>query len=246
MASVDDEIDDLYKAPLQEFVQLRDALAKTLTGADARRVKSLTKPTLVPWAVNQLYWQARPVYDRLTTSGERLRAAQIAGLEGRPTDLRKATEAHREALGEAVKRTTSLASRAGVRPDPDALTQTLEALSLTSRNIDAPGRLTKPLQPAGFEALAGIALRTPPPAKAVPRVKAGSRVSVTPEPAGPSPEERRQARLEAAAERRHAAAIRRAEAALKKAQAMETRAREAWERTRDEVEKAERALTALR
>jgi hypothetical protein len=248
MASVDDEIDDLYKAPLQDFVRLRDALAKTLTGADARRVKSLTKPTLVPWAVNQLYWQARPVYDRLTTSGDRLRAAQIAGLEGRPADLRKATEAHREALGEAVERATSFASRAGVRPDADALTQTLEALSLTSGNVETPGRLTKPLQPAGFEALAGVALRTPPPAKAVPRVKAGSRVSVTPQPAlaGPTPEEQRQARLAAAAERRHAAAIRKAEAALKKAQAMETRARDAWERTSNEVEKAERALTALR
>jgi hypothetical protein len=44
-------------------------------------VKALKKPTLVPWAVNQVYWHARPVYDRLAKSGAALRSAQIAALE---------------------------------------------------------------------------------------------------------------------------------------------------------------------
>lgn len=240
MSSVDVEIDNLYKAPLQEFVQLRAALAKRLTGADAQRVKALPKPTLVPWAVNQLYWWARPVYDRLTKSGTKLRAVQIAGLEGRSADVRQAAETHRQALAEAVKQATSLAAKAGAQPNPDALTQTLEALSLTSSD-GAPGRLTKPLQPAGFEALAGVALRTPTPADSASRTTAKTR-----EASGPSAEDRRQARLEAAAERRHAAAIRVAEGNLKKAQAAEVRAREAWERMRDEVEQAERTLADVR
>ena len=240
MSSVDVEIDNLYKAPLQEFVQLRAALAKRLTGADAQRVKALPKPTLVPWAVNQLYWWARPVYDRLTKSGTKLRAVQIAGLEGRSADVRQAAETHRQALAEAVKQATSLAAKAGAQPNPDALTQTLEALSLTSSG-GAPGRLTKPLQPAGFEALAGVAVRTPSPADSASRATAKTR-----EASGPSAEDRRQARLEAAAERRHAAAIRVAEGNLKKAQAAEVLAREAWERTRDEVEQAERALAGVR
>lgn len=240
MSSVDVEIDNLYKAPLQEFVRLRAALAKRLTGADAQRVKALPKPTLVPWAVNQLYWWARPVYDRLTKSGTKLRAVQIAGLEGRSADVRQAAETHRQALAEAVKQATSLAAKAGAQPNPDALTQTLEALSLTSSG-GAPGRLTKPLQPAGFEALAGVAVRTPSPADSASRATAKTR-----EASGPSAEDRRQARLEAAAERRHAAAIRVAEGNLKKAQAAEVLAREAWERTRDEVEQAERALAGVR
>jgi hypothetical protein len=242
VSSVDAQIDDLYKAPLQEFVQLRAALAKTLSGEDARRVKALAKPTLVPWAVNQLYWRARAVYDRLTASGARLRAVQIAGLEGRPADVHRAAESHRQALTEAVNQATSLASRTGARPDPDALAQTLEALSLSSSNVGAPGRLTKPLQPAGFEALAGVAVRTSPPAPPPP-----SRASsVKPPPSsGPTAEERRRARLQAAAERRHAAALHEAEAYLKTAQAAEVRTRHAWERAREEVEKAERALAAL-
>jgi hypothetical protein len=241
MSSVDVEIDNLYKAPLQEFVQLRAALAKRLTGADAQRVKALPKPTLVPWAVNQLYWWARPVYDRLTRSGTKLRSVQIAGLEGRSADIRQAAETHRQALAEAVKQATSFAAKAGAHPNPDALTQTLEALSLTGSSGGAPGRLTKPLQPAGFEALAGVALRTPSPADSASRATAKTR-----EASGPSAEDRRQARLEAAAERRHAAAIQEAEGNLKKAQAAEVRAREAWERMRDEVEKAERALADVR
>lgn len=242
MPSVDAEIDDLYKAPLREFIQLRTALAKRMTGADAQRVKGLVKPTLVPWAVNQLYWWARPVYDRLTKSGAQLRAVQIAGLEGRQADVRRATETHRQAMAEAVKQATSLASRAGANPDLDVLMQTLEALSLTGGHDDAPGRLTKPLRPAGFEALAGVAVRTPPPADSVPRVSAKTQARSS----GPTSEDRRRARLAVAAERRQAAAIREAENDLKKAQAAEVRAREAWERTRDAVDKAERELAEVR
>ena len=65
-------------------------------------MKGLQKPTVVPWAVNQVYWHARPVYDRLVSSGEKLRAAQIEALKGRSADVRRATEAHRKALADAV------------------------------------------------------------------------------------------------------------------------------------------------
>ena len=70
--SLDAKIDDLYRQPLDAFVPARNALAKTLTGADATRVRALAKPTVVPWAVNQVYWQARSVYDKAIKSGERL------------------------------------------------------------------------------------------------------------------------------------------------------------------------------
>jgi hypothetical protein len=242
MASVDSRIDDLYKAPLQEFVLLRAGLAKTLTGPDAKRVKALPKPTIVPWAVNQLYWRARPVYDRLTESGARLRAVQIAGLEGRPADVRRATEAHRQALADAVSEALALASRTGEHPNTDALVQTLEALSLADGGVEVPGRLTKPLRPAGFEALAGVAIQAPAPAAPRPRAVPAPR----PQSSGPTPEERRQERLRAAAEARHAKAIREAETDLQKAQATEVRARQSWERAQAEVERAERALEALK
>src|SRR6185503_2684646 len=90
MPSLDSSIDRLYQEPLEGFVAARTALAKTLTGAEAKRVKALQKPTTVPWAVNQLYWHARPVYDRLIKSGGAVRAAQIAALGGRAADVRGA------------------------------------------------------------------------------------------------------------------------------------------------------------
>ena len=79
-ATLDPKIDDLYKVPLEEFTVARAALAKTLKGADAHLVKRLQKPTIVPWAANQVYWKARDTYDKVRTSGEQLRRAQIAAL----------------------------------------------------------------------------------------------------------------------------------------------------------------------
>ena len=83
MPPVESSIDDLYKGLLSEFVPARTRLAKTLTGPEAQRVKALKKPTLVPWAVNQVYWHARPVYDRLARSGAALRTCGGASASAR-------------------------------------------------------------------------------------------------------------------------------------------------------------------
>src|SRR4051794_6063858 len=95
VSALESGIDDLYRKPLDEFVAARSALASELKGDDSRRVKALKKPTLVPWAVNQVYWHARSVFDRVQESGADLRRAQIAALEGRKADVHGATDAHR-------------------------------------------------------------------------------------------------------------------------------------------------------
>ena len=165
MPSLESNIDRLYQGPLAEFVSARTALAKALGEDDAaKRVKALQKPAAVAWAVNQVYWHARAVYDRLIKSGGALRAAQISALGGRAADLRGAADAHRKALAAAVTEAQRLAAAAGVNPNQDALMQTLEALSLATKAGEPAGRLTQPIQPAGFEALAGIALRDTAPA----------------------------------------------------------------------------------
>ena len=156
MSALDSSIDDLYQQPLNEFTQARNTLAKSLSGAEAKRVRALAKPTFVAWAVNQVYWRARGAYDRLMKSGERLRSAQIAALEGRTADVRAASEAHRRAIADAVREAERLAATAGSKPSPDALARSFEALSLATGSPEPPGRLTQPLQPAGFEALAGV------------------------------------------------------------------------------------------
>src|SRR5262249_9778552 len=51
---------------------------------------------------------------------------------------------------------TRLATAAGSSPNADEVARTFEALSLAVEPPEPPGRLTRALQPAGFEALAGM------------------------------------------------------------------------------------------
>jgi hypothetical protein len=157
----------LYRLPLGEFVAARTALARTLTGDAAKRVKALTKPTVVPWAINQTYWHARRIYDRAIAAGERLRKAQVAALEGKKADVRSAADAHRQALADVVRQATAFATAEGAKPDADALFRTFEALSMASEKsaaAEAAGRLTRAPQPAGFEALMGVKVKEARPA----------------------------------------------------------------------------------
>jgi hypothetical protein len=255
MAALDKHIDELYAQPLEAFTAARNALAKTLSGADAAEVKRLKKPAVAAWAVNQLYWHRRPVYDRLMKSGSALRKTQIAALEGKKADLREATSSHREAIAEAVQETERLAEDAGSRPSPDALMRTLEALSLAPRPPAEPGRLTEPLAPSGFEALAGVSpaghvfarAATPEPRTAS-KAKAGaaSEAERRARDARAGREEHEAARRAAAEEKRRDAAVRHAEAALTRAQAAERLAHDAWLRAQEEVDAARQRLSAAK
>ena len=258
MSALDAKIDDLYKLPLGEFTGARNALAKSLSKDDAKIVKALEKPTVVPWAVNQVYWRARSTYDRLMKSGEKLRTAQIAALEGRKADVREASEAHRRAIADAVAEGERLSAEAGARPGTDALARTFESLSLATSPPKAPGRLTDALQPAGFEALAGLGnleLRTQnsklKPAlglapKHVERQTANGEPRTTAAAKAAALAAEREAAREAAEKKKHEAAVKAAEEALARVEAAERKARETWERAHDDLLAARQALTDLR
>ena len=93
-----------------------------------------------------------------------MRKAQIAALSGKSAVLREATDAHRAALAEAVRETKRLGGIGA--PHTESLTRTLESLSLAAEPPPSPGRLTEVLQPAGFEALAGVTLHVQPRVRA--------------------------------------------------------------------------------
>jgi hypothetical protein len=219
VSTIDDRIDALYTLPLAEFTAARNALAKSLAGADRDRVKSLQKPTTVAWAVNLLYWRERKTFDRLRRTGQALRAAQVAALKGRPADIREATSGHREALADAVSCARQLAADSGAAPDTDALSRMLEALSVSPERPEAAGRWTEAVQPAGFEALAGIT----PVARSEPAARPATTHTGT--PAGKASAGRAGApaatRRDSAAEQRHreaeAARRKQAEAAVREA-----------------------------
>jgi hypothetical protein len=239
LVSLESDIDSLYRLPLGQFTAARNALAKTLTGADASRVKRLEKPTLVPWAINQLYWKDRAAYDRLMKSGAALRSAQIGALEGKKADTRRAGDAHRQALAAAVDRAVKLAGSEGGRPAGEPLARMLESLSIAPEPPAHPGRWTDLVQPAGFEALTGI---TPVPGAAVPP---------PPKPVPPKPrlvvdreamKRAEEARQEEARRRERQMRIATAERALERARSAEARAREALAQAEAEVRTAEAAL----
>lgn len=245
--NIDSRIDDLYKLAPDEFVAARTALAKSLTGEEARRVKALPKPTIVPWSVNQVFWHARDVYDRLLKAGEKLRDAQLTALKGRATDVRGATTVHRQAIADAVKAASRFATGAGAHPDAELLARMFEALSLQKTLAEPHGRFTKPLQPQGFEALAGVAIAAIPPATRPPaRETAEAPAS---RPASPSAADAREIRRReheaAVAARQHAAALKAADTRVSEARAAEAKARSEWDRSKKRLEEAEAIVANL-
>jgi len=156
MKGIEADVDRLYQLPLDAFTSERNALAKR-AGADAPRIRELTKPSLPAWAVNQLYWQDRDEWDALISAAENLRRAHKAVLGGRAGDVRAAGKVHDDAIESALKATVKILARSG-HPVTDATRQgilnTLRALP----SEDSAGRLAKTLQPGGFEMLAGLSI----------------------------------------------------------------------------------------
>jgi hypothetical protein len=234
-------IDELYKGSIDEFVPARNALAKTLEPPQALRVRQLRKPGVTAWAVNQVYWHEQSAYARLLESGKALRQAQLAALKTRgrasAQNLRDRAAAHRAATSAAVTAASRLAAARGVKTDAEDLMRTFEALS--AHPSEQPGRLTKAMQPAGFEALAGVTLRP---------LDAALSAHATKPSAVPTLEqvnrERERARL--AADRRKHQAVKQAETLVARARNDERRARDEWERAKNKLETAERALAHVR
>jgi hypothetical protein len=245
-------IDALYALPLGEFVAARQSLAKSLTGEAAKRVKGLTKPTTLPWIVNQIRWHDHSLYDRLMKAGAAFRAAQIAALEGRSARLPEATAAHKSALADAVRAGVAHGRSAKVGVDADALLRMLETVSTADTLAEPHGRFTTVVQPAGFEALLGVAVQAPAARSLIPFPVKGVADGPTKKAAAPSAAEaeaQREAeraereRLEAAARREEAIAS--AKAVVAAAKAEEARARDLWRKAKDALIDAEHALEDL-
>jgi hypothetical protein len=158
MTKSDEAIDQLYQLPLDEFTAARNALAKE-SGDNA--IKKLEKPTLPAWAVNQLYWRERKLYDEVIKTSAQVRTAHTDMLAGKKADVRAAEVFHGEALRKAKDAIRKILEQAGNAVGDAVMTpvtETLDALPTT----DEPGRLTRPLRRTGFEALQGITITAQP------------------------------------------------------------------------------------
>jgi hypothetical protein len=216
-------IDTLFQVPLADFTATRNALAKG-AGADGAAIRAIEKPSSAAWAVNQVYWRERRLYDKLVRAAERVRAGHGARLKGKRVDLAPVELAHRAALRDA-----EAAARAALIGAGDAATaatmkgvqDTLQALPVEG----PPGRLTRPPAPVGFGALSGLLERA--------AGRTGQADIVRFAVSGPAtrPSAREEAQARKAAER---------EAARLEAEAARARAR------RQELEATERGLAGRR
>jgi hypothetical protein len=242
---LDRRIDELYALPLADFTASRNALAKSLSGDEAKLVRALNKPSAVAWAVNQLFWKARTAFDQLVKQGAALRDAQIAVLKGKEADVQRAAAAHRRALAHAVDQTKDFASVGGIHPNAEDLARMLEAISLAVQPPKHVGRWTESLRPAGFEALANVE----------PVARAGwagrLRTVATPEEGTPglrerAEAERKEAQRAEALQKRLDADVRNAERAVVRAKQAEKRAREGLDRAIENRQATEASLAAAR
>lgn len=233
------DIDRLYQLPLEEFTSARNALAKT-AGVDAADVRQLVKPSIPAWAVNQLYWKRRDLYDALVDASAALRKTHKTILGGRRADLREPSRAHEEALDTALKGALALLQDAG-HPATDATRQgvltTLRALPTN----EPPGRLTATLQPGGFEMLQGLSIAG---SKGVirPKVEA-ARIDSGRRDGGKTGRQKLEVDPELEARRAEAAqALRDAEQATRREEFESMRATREAEKTTRQLERAREAL----
>jgi hypothetical protein len=145
----EDALQELYQAPLTQFVAERKRLATELKSGDAAGAKRLLarkRPTVSAWVVNQLYWHARDAFDEMLATAEQLRKGHL-----------KASASHREAIAKLRKRAATILEDSGHAATEATLrrvTTTLSALAATGGfDPDPPGTLDADRDPPGFEAV---------------------------------------------------------------------------------------------
>jgi hypothetical protein len=160
----DEAVAALYQAPHESFVAERQRLAAELKAsgdkAAAAQLAKLARPAISAWAVNQLWWHARPVFEQLFDSAAELRAGKLA-----------ARSAHRQALAKLSASARKLLSEAGHAASESTVRRvemTLSGLAAAGGFDPEPaGALSKDRDPPGFDAFGGASLAADDSAAAV-------------------------------------------------------------------------------
>jgi hypothetical protein len=169
---LEQELDDLFGVPLDDFTARRNELAARLKSAGqpeaAEQVRGLRKPSVPVWAVNQVARRDPGAMTRVVEAGRQLRQAQEAAFGGGGADaVRRATADERGAGRELTRAAERLLEEEGRKPTRsvvDRIGATLRAAAVDPEAAEllARGRLTGELESPGFTAVASLA---PPPSK---------------------------------------------------------------------------------
>jgi len=162
------ETNRLFELPPGSFVAARDELARRLKGegrsAEAAEVRSLRRPTVAAWAVNQVARRHPEDVTELLAAGAALRQAQRKMMSGvKAGGFRQAMERRRRVVTRLSNAAEEILRDSG-HGSPgvlDAISATFEAASLdesTAEQVRA-GRLSKEVAaPAGFGPASGLEL----------------------------------------------------------------------------------------
>ncbi len=156
-------IDELYGVPLEDFVAARDELAKELIATgdmdEAKRVKSLRKPTVAAWTLNRLARERPELMAALVDAHARLRSADSA------SEMRAASDARMASIQQIV---------AAPEDATEAIRKKMRSTLLATATDPAAeealiaGRLQSELEPGGlggFDMGSGFTTTTPAPAR---------------------------------------------------------------------------------
>ncbi len=150
--------EELYALPGDEFVAARQASARSLVKAgrreDAEAIRALRRPTRSAEVLNRLARGEPKAVKALTGAGDALRKALEAG-------QRSGVEKARQGVSAAIDGLLAKAREDG--PSDQVLAEVATSLQAAAFDVAAGDRLRegcleRPLDPPGFEALAGLTL----------------------------------------------------------------------------------------
>jgi hypothetical protein len=233
---LDKKIDQLYTVPLDEFVERRTDLARSLREVGDREaadeVKGLRKPTVPAWTVNQLARREKMRLRSLLTAGERLRKAHEKLLGGgSPEALQQARDDERAAIAELAGAAASLLTEAGHPASEATLDRVRETLHAAAADEEI-GQRVRAGRLEREEAVTGFGFGGPPPAaRAKPATQAKDEAA-----------QEKRARERRAEQEKKARKKRRAEERLRDARSALREAERAVQRQARELERSEAAL----
>jgi hypothetical protein len=170
--AVERAAEELYALAPADFTSARDELAKKLRDDGerdaAKEVKSLRKPTLAAWALNQLKRRRKKELDQLLAAGRALQKAQEKLVsKGDRAGFQRAAAKERELVAELAHDAGALAGEAGVGATgglEEKLVATLHAAALdedTAAEL-AAGRVVRERQAVGGFGDASVLVSAPP------------------------------------------------------------------------------------
>lgn len=154
---------EIYKAPLAEFTDRRNELAKRLkTGGDdeaAERVRVLRKPKLSAWAVNQLVRRKKSEVQELVSTTDEVASAKDAAT------MREAATRRHSIVGSLADVASSILKDAGHAATATTVQEIVQTLQATAdpeaRGLILRGDLSEPLTVPGFGLTGDLSTQEP-------------------------------------------------------------------------------------